>query len=201
MALMADQIKKLRELTGAGVLEAKKTLEEHNGDYDKALAVLKEKGLKRAEKKAERIAHQGLVEAYIHRDLDGSGKIGVLVEVNCETDFVARNEAFKELAHSIALQIAATSPKYVSVDDIPASTREEQQRVYAEAAAAEGKSGPIVEKIVQGKTESWLNEACLLRQPYIRDDSQTIHDLVQSTIAKFGENIVIRRFSRFALGE
>ena len=197
MATIAEQIKQLRELTGAGVLEAKRTLEEHQGDYDKALAVLKEKGLKRAEKKAERVTRQGLIETYIH----GAGLIGVMVEIDCETDFVARNEAFKDLAHNVALQIAATNPKYVSVDDIPASVKEEQQRVYAESAAADGKTGPIVERIVQGKTESWLKEACLLRQPYIKDDSQTIDDLVKATIAVFGENIIIRRFARFAIGE
>ncbi len=197
MAITADQIKKLRDLTGAGVLEAKRTLEEHQGDYDKALAVLKEKGLKRAEKKADRITRQGLIETYLH----GGGLIGVMVEVNCETDFVARHETFKELAHNLALQIAATSPKYVTAEEIPASVREEQQRIYAEAAAAEGKTGPIVDKIVQGKTESWLKEACLMRQPFIRDDSQTIEALVKGTIVKFGENIVVRRFARFALGE
>ncbi|MBI4790958.1 MAG: translation elongation factor Ts [Chloroflexi bacterium] len=197
MATTAEQIKQLRELTGAGVLDAKRTLEEHQGDFDKALAVLKEKGLKRAEKKAERATRQGLVETYVH----AGGLIGVMVEVNCETDFVARNEAFKELAHNLALQIAAQSPKFVSQNDIPAEVLSEQQRIYAEAAKAEGKSDAIVEKIVQGKLASWIKESCLLSQSFIRDDSQTIHALVQATIMKFGENIVVRRFARFALGE
>ena len=197
MATPAEQIKKLRELTGAGVLESKHALEEHKGEFDKALAVLKEKGLKRAEKKAERTARQGLVETYVH----AGGLIGVMVEVNCETDFVARNEAFKDLAHNLALQIAATNPKFISQNDIAADVRAEQERIYAEAARAEGKSDAIVEKIVQGKVASWLKESCLLLQPFIRDDSQTIHDLIQSTIMKFGENIVVRRFARFALGE
>ncbi len=197
MAATAEQIKKLRDLTGAGVLDAKRTLEEHNGDFAKALAVLKEKGLKTAAKKAERAIKAGLVETYVH----GAGTLGVMVEVGCETDFVARNEVFQALAHDIALQIAATNPKYVSPDDIPASVREEQQRIYADAARAEGKKEAIVEKIVQGKIDSWLKEACLMRQPFIRDDSMTVHDLVQSTIVKFGENIVVRRFARFALGE
>lgn len=197
MAATAEQIKKLRDLTGAGVLDAKRTLEEHKGDFDKALAVLKEKGLKTAAKKAERAIKAGLVETYVH----GAGTLGVMVEVGCETDFVARNEVFQALAHDIALQIAATNPKYVSPDDIPAEVRDEQQRIYAEAARAEGKKEAIVEKIVQGKMDSWLKDACLMRQPFIRDDSMTIHDLVQGTIVKFGENIVVRRFARFALGE
>ncbi len=197
MAATAEQIKKLRDLTGAGVLDAKRTLEEHNGDFDKALAVLKEKGLKTAAKKAERAIKAGLIETYVH----GAGTLGVMVEVGCETDFVARNEVFQALAHDIALQIAATNPKYVSPDDIPANTREEQQRIYADAARAEGKKDAIVEKIVQGKMDSWLKDTCLMRQPFIRDDSMTVHDLVQGTIVKFGENIVVRRFARFALGE
>src|SRR5512141_1076327 len=130
MAATAEQIKKLRDMTGAGVLDAKRTLEEHNGDFDKALAVLKEKGLKQAAKKAERTIKAGLVETYVH----GTGTLGVMVEVGCETDFVARNEAFKQLAHDLALQIAATNPRYVSPEDIPVETREEQQRIYADAA-------------------------------------------------------------------
>lgn len=197
MAATAEQIKKLRDLTGAGVLDAKRTLEEHKGDFDKALAVLKEKGLKTAAKKAERAIKAGLVETYVH----GAGTLGVMVEVGCETDFVARNEVFQALAHDLALQIAATNPKYVSSDDIPVAVRDEQQRIYADAARAEGKKEAIVEKIVQGKMDSWFKDTCLMRQPFIRDDSMTVHDLVQGTIVKFGENIVVRRFARFALGE
>jgi elongation factor Ts len=196
MASQAEQIKKLREMTGAGVLDAKRTLEEHNGDFDKALAVLKEKGLKQAAKKAERVAKQGIIETYVH-----GGRIGVMVEVNCETDFVAATPEFKELVHNITLQIAAQNPTFISDESIPATVVEEQQRIYAEAAKADGKSGPIVDKIVKGKTESWLKEAVLLRQAFIRDDSRTIHDLIQSTIAILGENIVVRRFARYALGE
>ncbi len=196
MASQAEQIKKLREMTGAGVLDAKRTLDEHIGDCDKALAGLKEKGLKQAAKKAERVAKQGMIETYVH-----GGRIGVMVEVNCETDFVAATQEFKDLVHNIALQIAAANPTFVSMESIPASVMQEQQRIYADAARADGKSGPIVDKIVQGKTESWIKEAVLLRQPFIRDDTQTINDLIQSTIAKLGENIVVRRFARFALGE
>jgi elongation factor Ts len=197
MTASAEQIKKLRELTGAGVLDAKRTLEQYAGDFDKALAVLKEKGLKAAEKKAERIAKQGLIETYVH----GGGKIGVIVEVNCETDFVAATNEFRKLAHDIALQIAAAKPLYVSVDDIPAEVLAAQKKIFADAAVAEGKPANIVEKIVQGKTEAFLKEAVLLRQPFIRDDQQTIQDLVQSIVAILGEKIVVKRFARFELGQ
>ena len=155
MNVSAEQIKKLRELTGAGVLDAKRTLEQYNGDFDKALAVLKEKGLKAAEKKAERVAKQGLVETYVH----GGGKIGVMVEVNCETDFVAATNEFRQLAHDLALQIAASKPLYVSLDDIPANVVEEQKKIFADAALAEGKPANIVEKIVQGKTDAFFKQS------------------------------------------
>jgi elongation factor Ts len=197
MTTTTEQIKKLRELTGAGVLDAKRALDEHNGDYDKALAVLKEKGLKTAAKKAERVARQGLIETYLHT----GAQVGVMVEINCETDFVARNDVFKQLAHDVALQIAATNPKYITAEDIPADVREAQERIFSDAAAAEGKSGPIVEKIVKGKMENWYKEVCLYRQPFIRDDSVTIYDLVQAAISKLRENIVVRRFVRYAIGE
>ena len=197
MTTSADQIKKLRELTGAGVLDAKRTLEEHNGDFDKALALLKEKGMKAAAKKTDRVAKQGLVETYVH----GGGKIGVMVEVNCETDFVAATPEFQTLAHDLALQIAATNPKYVSKADIPANVIEEQKKVFADAAAAEGKPANIVERIVQGKLESYFKESCLLLQPFVRDDKTTVNDLIQATVAKLQENIVVRRFARFELGE
>ncbi len=197
MATTTEQIKKLRELTGAGVLDAKRALDEHKGDYDKALAVLKEKGLKAAATKSERVARQGLIETYLHT----GAQVGVLVEINCETDFVARNDVFKQLAHDVALQIAATNPKYIAVDEIPTEIREAQERIFSEAAAADGKSGPIVEKIVKGKMENWHKEVCLYRQPFIRDDSVTIYDLVQAAISKLRENIVVRRFVRYAIGE
>jgi len=197
MATSAEQIKKLRELTGAGVLDAKRTLEEHNGDFDKAFAILKEKGLKAAAKKTERVAKQGLIETYVH----GGGKIGVMVEVNCETDFVAATPEFQTLAHDLALQIAASNPKYVSQGDVPANVIEEQKKIFADAAAAEGKPANIVEKIVTGKLESFYKESCLLLQPFVRDDKMTVHDLIQAAVAKLQENIVVRRFARFELGE
>ncbi len=197
MAATADQIKKLRELTGAGVLDAKRTLEEHGGDFDKAFAILKEKGLKAAAVKSERVARQGLIETYVH----GGGKIGVMVEVNCETDFVAATKEFQTLAHDLALQIAASNPQYVSQADVPAEVIAEQKKIFADAAIAEGKPANIVEKIVQGKLESFYKESCLLLQPFVRDDKTTVNDLIKGAIAKLNENIVVRRFSRFELGE
>jgi len=196
MSISAEQIKKLREMTGAGILDTKRTLEEFNGDFEKALAVLKEKGMKVAEKKAERVAKQGLVETYVH----AGGKIGVMVEVNCETDFVAATNDFKELAHNIALQIAATKPEFVSPNDISAEVIEEKKRAFHDAAIADGKPTNIIEKIVTGKLEAFYKESCLLRQMFIRDDKQTVQDLIQATIAKVGENIVVKRFTRYELG-
>ena len=196
MSISAEQIKKLREMTGAGILDTKRTLEEFNGDFEKALAVLKEKGMKVAEKKAERVAKQGLVETYVH----AGGKIGVMVEVNCETDFVAATNDFKELAHNIALQIAATKPEFVSPNDISAEVIEEKKRAFHDAAIADGKPANIIEKIVTGKLEAFYKESCLLRQVFIRDDKQTVQDLIQATIAKVGENIVVKRFTRYELG-
>ncbi len=197
MTATTEQIKKLRELTGAGILDAKRTLEQYNGDFDKALAVLKEKGLQAAEKKASRVARQGIIEAYVH----AGGKIGVLVEVNCETDFVAATHEFKQLAHDLALQVAAFQPRYVSVNDIPDEELQAHKKIYADAARAEGKPEDLVETIAQGKLDAALNETVLLRQRFIRDEALTVHDAIQSVIAKVGENIIVRRFVRFELGE
>jgi elongation factor Ts len=197
MSTQAEQIKKLRDLTGAGVLDSKRALEEFSGDFDKALAVLKEKALKVAEKKAERVAKQGVIESYIHT----GGKVGVIVEVNCETDFVAATNDFKALAHNLALQIAATKPQYVAPENIPANVVAEQKKIFADAAASEGKPANIVERIVAGKWDAFVKDTCLVRQAFIRDDKQTIQDLIQATVAKVGENIVVRRFARFELGE
>jgi elongation factor Ts len=198
MATQTDLIKKLREETGAGVLDAKKTLDETGGDFDKALSILKAKGIARAEKKsAERTANQGAIETYVH----GTGKIGVMVEVNCETDFVARTPQFQELAHAVALQIAAMSPTYVSPEDIPAEELAAHKKTFEDAARAEGKPANILDKIVQGKLDKFYAETCLLRQPYIKDDKQTIADLVKGASAHTGEKIAVRRFTRYALGE
>ena len=197
MTATAEQIKKLRELTGAGVLDSKLTLDAQNGDFEKALAILREKGLKAAEKKAERVAKQGIIETYVHT----GSKVGVMLELNCETDFVAATNDFTELAHNIALQIAAFKPTYVSADDIPAGKLEELKKEFADAARSAGKPENIIEKIATGKLEAYFKQACLLHQPYIRDDKLTIVDLIKVTITKLGENIIVRRFTRFELGE
>ncbi|MCC7165821.1 MAG: elongation factor Ts [Anaerolineae bacterium] len=197
MASTAEQIKKLREETGAGILDAKKTLDEMGGDYDKALSILRAKGIAKADKKAaERTARDGAIETYVH-----NGKVGVMVELNCETDFVARTPQFKEAAHAVALQIAAMNPKYVSVENIPADELEAQTRTFTDATLAEGKPANIVEKIVAGKLDKYFAEHVLLRQAYIKDDKLTIEDVVKAASAQTGEKIVVRRFTRYALGE
>jgi elongation factor Ts len=197
MASTAELIKKLREETGSGILDAKKTLDEMGGDYEKALSILKAKASAKAEKKAaERTAKDGAIATYVH-----NGKVGVMVELNCETDFVARTPQFKDTAHAVALQIAAMNPKYVSVQDIPADERQAQMKTFTDATIAEGKPAPIVEKIVAGKLEKYYQEVVLLKQPYIKDDKQTIEDLVKAASAQTGEKIVVRRFTRYALGE
>lgn len=196
MATSAELIKKLREETGAGILDAKKTLDEMGGDYDKALSILKAKGIAKAEKKAaERTAKDGTIETYVH-----NGKVGVMVELNCETDFVARTPQFKDTAHAVALQIAAMNPKYVSPESIPADELAATQKAFEDATRAEGKPDNIIEKIVKGKLDKYFAETCLLRQPYIKDDKQTIQDLVKAASAQTGEKIVVRRFVRYELG-
>lgn len=195
MGITVDDIKKLRELTGVGLTDAKKALVETDGDFNKALEEMRKKGLTKAEKKGDREAREGLVESYVH-----SGRIGVVVEVNCETDFVARLDDFKTLAHEIAMQIAAMSPKYVSADDIPA---EEYDRVKSELLASDAlKSKPaeMAEKIVEGQLKKHFAEQVLLSQAYILDDKQTVEDHVKAAIAKLGENIVVRQFRRIELG-
>jgi elongation factor Ts len=197
MATPAELIKKLREETGAGILDAKKTLDEMGGDYDKALSILKAKGIAKAEKKAaERTAKDGAIETYVH-----NGKVGVMVELNCETDFVARTAQFKEAAHAVALQIAAMNPKYVSVEDIPPDELEAQKKTFTDATLAEGKPANIVEKIVTGKLDKFFGEVVLLKQRYIKDETQTVEDLVKAASAQTGEKIAVRRFTRYALGE
>lgn len=195
MAVSIEEIKKLKELTGLGLTDAKKALVEAEGDFDKALESLRKKGLTKAEKKGEREAREGLIESYVH-----GGRIGVIVEVNCETDFVARTDDFKNFAHQIAMQIAAMSPVYASEADIP---EEEKSRVKAEAeerVAKENKPAEIAAKIVDGQVSKYFSEKVLLEQKYIMDDSKTIDQFLKEAIAKLGENIVIRRFSRIELG-
>ena len=195
MGVSVDDIKKLRELTGVGLTDAKKALVEAEGDFDKALEAMRKKGLTKAEKKGDREAREGLIESYVH-----SGRIGVIVEVNCETDFVARLDDFKTLAHEVAMQIAAMSPKYVSESDIPA---EEMERVKAELMASgslASKPEEMREKIVEGQLKKHFAEQVLMSQAYILDDSKTVEQHVKEAIAKLGENIVIRQFKRIELG-
>jgi len=195
MAVSIDDIKKLKELTGVGLTDAKGALVEANGDFDKALEAMRKKGLTKAEKKSDREAREGVIDSYVH-----GGRIGVLVEVNCETDFVARLDGFKTVAHEIALQVAAMSPVYVTEAEIPA---EEMERVRAEAkerVAAEGKPAEIAEKIVEGQVKKHFADKVLMSQTYIKDEKQTVGDFIKENIAKLGENIVVRRFKRIELG-
>ncbi len=198
MAISTDMIRELRQRTGAGVLEAKKVLEETNGDMAAAERILRQKGLDKAAKKATREARQGRVMSYVHGD---PGRIGVLLEVNCETDFVARTDAFRELVHNLAMQVAATNPSWIEEADIPPEVLE-ARRAEFRAEIPEGKKPPeIVERIIAGKMDKWLDEVVLLRQPYIRDGEVKVGQLVVNAIAEIGENIVVRRFARFELGE
>jgi elongation factor Ts len=197
MEITAERVKELRQRTGIGVMECKEALAECQGDIEKAIAVLRKKGAARAQEKMNREASQGLVHAYIHME----GKLGVLVEVNCESDFVARNDEFKELAKNIAMQIAAANPRFVSSADIPAAELEQEKEIIRAQLQDTKKPPQIIEKIVEGKLKKYYEEVCLLDQPYIRDDKQTIQQIIASTIAKFGENIKVRRFARFELGK
>lgn len=199
MGVTLDEIKKLKELTGVGLTNAKKALVEADGDFDKALKAMREKGLTKAEKRSEREAKEGLIESYVH-----DNRIGVLVELNCETDFVARTDDFKTLAHEIALQVASMRPKYVSEDDIPAEAKEEKRAELVEAAKADPKNAnkpaEILDKIIDGQLNKYFSELVLLDQPYWKDDSKTIGTLVKEGMAKLGENIVVHRFARFEIG-
>lgn len=193
----AGEVKKLREQTGAGMMEAKKALLEAGGDVAKAIEVLRKKGTIKAQAKAERSTKQGIVESYIH----GEGRIGVLIEVNCETDFVARNQDFRNLVHDLALHVAASAPLFVSRTDVPAAVVEKEKEIYSAAAVAEGKAGNIVEKIVAGRVEKFFEEICLLEQPFVKDPDISVQDLITQKVAVIGENIQVRRFTRYVLGE
>lgn len=195
--ITAALVKELRERTGAGMMDCKKALSATDGDLEKAIDFLREKGLAAAAKKAGRVAAEGLVEAYIH----GGGRIGVLVEVNCETDFVAKTDAFKGLVKDIAMHIAATNPSYLKREEVPTAELEHEQAVLAEQARNEGKPEKIIEKMVAGRIEKYYKEVCLMEQPFVKDPDKTISDLITESIAKIGENISIRRFTRYQLGE
>lgn len=197
MAITVDQIKALREETGVGILDCRKALEEANGDFDKAVEALREKGLATVAKRGERETSEGVLDLYSH----GDGRVGVMVEVNSETDFVARSDKFREFAHEIALQVAASAPLYISAEDIPEETLEERRQSEREEALADGKPEEIVERIVEGRLKKFIDESCLLRQQYIRDDEITVEQLLHQHVAAMGENIVIRRFVRWEMGE
>jgi len=195
MVISIEQVKDLRQQTGAGVLDCRNALEEVDGDLEKAMELLSKKGLAFAAEKAEREASEGLVEAYIH----AGGKLGVLLEVNCETDFVARTDDFRELAHDLAMQVAATSPEYLASDDIPEDVLE-REREWHRGQIGGDKSEEIIERILEGKLHKYYQQVCLLDQPFIKEEGMTVRDLITSKIAKLGENIKVHRFARFELG-
>jgi elongation factor Ts len=192
-----EQVKELRGKTGAGIMDCKKALIETNGDMEKAIIALREKGLAKAAKKQSRSASEGIIESYIH----GNGRIGVLVEVNCETDFVARNEEFRSFAKDIAMQVAASNPKYLSIDNVPSEVIEKEREILKAQAINEGKPEKIVEKIVDGRIEKYYEENCLLEQPFIKDTDKSVSQLIMEKIAIIGENITVSRFARFERGE
>ncbi len=197
MNITVEQVKELRAETGAGVLQCREALEVNGGDLDKAIAYLREKGLAVAAKKADREASEGIVEAYGHP----GGRVGVLVEVNCETDFVARTEQFQTFVHDMALHVAAMAPLYLTPEDVPAKDLEREKKKYRQQALQEGKPEHIVERIVEGRLKKYYTDTCLMEQPFVKDDDILIKDLVKEKIAGLQENIVIRRFERYELGQ
>jgi len=197
MTVTTEDVKKLRDMTGAGILDCRNTLQETGNDFDRAVDILREKGLAAASKRVGRVASEGIVELYSH----GGGRVGVMVEVNCETDFVGRSEEFRHFAHEIALQIAASAPLFVKEDEIPQETLKHEEKIATTRAREEKKPENIIPKIVEGSIKKFKDEVVLLRQPYIRDESITIDKLLAQTSALTGENIVIRRFVRYELGE
>ena len=195
MSVSLDDVKKLKELTGVGLSDAKKALTEAEGNFDKALEAMRKKGLTRAEKKGEREAREGLVDSYVH-----SGRIGVLVEINCETDFVARTDDFKNLVHDVALHVSATAPEYISLEDVSDKEKERVIAEFSEKAKSEGKPDNMIEKIVGGQVQKYFAEKTLLEQPFIKNPDQTVGDLLKDHIARLGENMVIRQIKRVELG-
>lgn len=196
MAVDIESVKRLKDLTGVGLTDAKKALEESDGNFDKALAAMRKKGLTKAEKRGEREARAGLVGTYNH-----DGRIGVLVEVNCETDFVARGEIFAQLVKDLAMHIAATAPQYISADQVPEADRERVKAEFVEKTKAEGKPDDMIDKIVEGQLAKYFAERCLLDQPFVKNPDLTVADYVKENAARMNENVVVRRFSRLALGE
>lgn len=195
MTITADQVKQLREMTGAGMMECKKALSETSGDLEKAVEALRKSGIAKAEKRSDRSASQGRVESYIH-----DSRIGVLIEVNCETDFVARTDEFGRLVKDLAMQVAAAAADYVRREEVPAERVAKEREIFAAQMANENKPANILEKILDGKVNKFYSEVCLLEQPFIKDDKKTVNELVKETSARTGENIMVRRFVRFRLG-
>ncbi|MDB5181731.1 MAG: tsf [Candidatus Saccharibacteria bacterium] len=196
MAVDIAEVKRLKDLTGVGLTDAKAALEEANGDFDKALEAMRKKGMTKADKRGEREAREGVIGSYLH-----DNRIGVLVEINCETDFVARNEIFTALVKDVAMHIAASAPEYVSSEEIPAEVSEKVKAEFTEKVKAEGKPENMIDQIVEGQLKKYFAERCLLDQPFIKNPDQTVGDYVKEHNARLGENIVVRRFSRLALGE
>ena len=197
MTITTEMVKELRGVTGAGVLEAKKALEQTDGNFDKAVDILREKGAARALKRANRAAKEGLVELYAHP----GNRVGVMLELNCETDFVGRTEQFRELAHNLALHIAAASPRYLRSEDVPTAEIERETSVLKAQAIAEGKPEAIAEKMVAGRISKYYEEICLLEQPFVKDEKVKIKDMLAEATRTTGENVVVRRFVRYQLGE
>jgi elongation factor Ts len=197
MAITAGMVKELRDKTGAGMMDCKAALEESGGDLEKAIEILRKKGIASAGKRAGRATKEGMVGHYIHM----GGKVGVLVEVNCETDFVARTDDFQNLAREIAMHIAAADPRYVSRDQVPAAELEKEKEIYRAQFAGSGKPAAVIDKIVDGKLGSFYSQVCLLEQPSVRDPNVTIQQMLQAATAKTGENVTVSRFVRFKLGE
>ena len=197
MTITAEQVKQLRDRTGAGMMECKKALSEASGDVGKAVDILRRAGIAKADTRSGRAASEGLVDAYIH----AGNRVGVLIEVNCETDFVARTPEFAELVRNLALQACAAGAEYVRREEVPAERIEKEREIFSAQLEGQGKPAAILDKIVDGKLQKFYAEVCLLEQPYIKDDSRTVDDLVKEASAKTGENVVVRRFARFRLGQ
>ena len=201
MAVSLDEVKKLRDMTGAGMMDCRKALEDSDGDLDKAVVLLRERGIAKAARRADRETSNGVVEAYLHRTGDYPPQIGAMVELNCESDFVAKGDDFRALARDLCLHIAAAAPRWIGRDDVPQELLEREREIYRRRAEQEGKPAQIIDRIVQGQIETFFKENCLLDQAYVRDPSVRVGDLVAQTGAKVQENVTVRRFSRFSIKE
>ena len=197
MQIDAKQVKRLREKSGVGMMDCKKALQDAGGDEEKALNNLRERGMAKAAKKASRTASDGIIDAYIHH----GDKVGVLIELNSETDFVAKNDEFRELARNLCLQVAATNPSYLRKEEVPAEIIEQEKDILRRQALNEGKPEKVIDKIIEGRINKFYQDNCLLEQTYVKDEDKTVNDLVVETVAKLGENIIVRRFARFEVGE